>query len=91
MSRNATWHQRTFGGPTKYQRRSQIANWLTQLENDGDVTAIEFNEDELSITVFARVEHNVSRIKIRMDTGAVSVEEVKAISAEAVARAISNL
>jgi hypothetical protein len=79
----------TFSNTRRYC--DDIAEWLTRLENYGNVTDIKFEKNGLSVAVFARIEHNVSRVEITMDTRAISVEEAGAISARAVARAVGKL
>lgn len=89
MSRNAVWYQRTFPSSSN----TDISNWLTDLENDGDVTDIKFEGNSTCecVTVLARVEHNVSRVEITCHPSVISIEEIEAVAKRAVSRAIGGM
>lgn len=62
MSRNALWEHRTFGPFENIG--DDIAKWLTELEDTGDVVDVKFENDRTHTRVFARVQCNVSRKRV---------------------------
>lgn len=88
MSRNAVWYQRTFPSSSN----TDISSWLTDLENEGDVTDIKLDRDSTCacVAVFARVEQGAPGVEISWNRSTVSLEEIEVIARAAVSRAIGG-